>query len=409
MNTRLPRAGWASLALVGLSLWQLQDYVRRSNLSLQRVVYGIDFNHYYASALLVIRGASPYCVNTVDVLRTPDVQLPPLLAQPTNPPLFAVLTAPLALASPAAGWAAWQVLLVASLFAAVWLVGRTLGWTRTEHLTAAGIFLLSAPVAHNLRFAQVQPVLLLLTVAGWLALRRSQGVRCGIAWGVAIVVKFYLWPLALLLLLLSELRAALVCLGTAAVALALPLLLLPSTVYSDFARCGKPIIEQSALFFPMNYSIGGMLQHTLYAFGMPMLKDTGAPYPVLFYWIPLTGAVSLLGFVVPRLRRLPREVTIDLGCGVATVAGILSSPVAWPHYFVFLLLLAAFVYRPRRWKELGAVLVAIAILPYSIAPIESLTFIERLWFAWRPLPSLALIAFATYRAALFSRVSEQIP
>ena len=291
-------------------------------------------------------------------------------------------------------WLIWEILLAHSLIFSLVLVARERQWSTMESAAILLLLLISSPSVQNFRFGQVQPILLLLSVLGWRAMRNKKELQCGIFWGIAIALKFYLWPLGLACILLARRKAAAVTAATFAIASALPAIVLPRNIYEDFAECAKPLIEKSALIFPMNFSAGEIIQHLRFALHLPMVKGISWPFAAWFYWLPLGGALTLLVFFCRRYRSNPA--IIDYATGIAAMLGVLSAPVAWPHYYLFVFLLALLCYSKSHPNTTVLFLLAIIAFPYQIElPTGDMQTYERLWFAIRPLPTIVLIVWAS--------------
>jgi hypothetical protein len=176
----------------------------------------LDFHQeLYPQAQAVVHGHDAY--------PAPDADL----SDGTNAiwPMAAVLPAvPLtALPADAADWVV-SLLVVATLVAALW-VFEVRDWR------VYGITLLWSPVVDAYQTGNVTLPLVLLVALTWRY--RNRVAPAGIALGVALALKFFLWPLLLWLAAVRRTRAAVVA---AAVAAASLLLLLPFTSIGDYLR-----------------------------------------------------------------------------------------------------------------------------------------------------------------------------
>src|SRR5262249_33167079 len=145
-------------------------------LEVSRLPFEGDFNHYYASAVMVLQRTSPFCRELSDVLNDPRIVHVFFLTQTTNPPFFALMSAPLALLPIEAAWQSWEGILLLSLVVSLLIAGKLLKWSWREQLIAGLILIESSPAMQSFRFAQVQPFLLLVVVLGWAALREGRTV-----------------------------------------------------------------------------------------------------------------------------------------------------------------------------------------------------------------------------------------
>jgi hypothetical protein len=259
----------------------------------------LDFHQeLYPQAQAVVHGHDAY--------PAPDADL----SDGTNAiwPMAAVLPAvPLtALPADAADWVV-SLLVVATLVAALW-VFEVRDWR------VYGITLLWSPVVDAYQTGNVTLPLVLLVALTWRY--RNRVAPAGIALGVALALKFFLWPLLLWLAAVRRTRAAVVA---AAVAAASLLLLLPFTSIGDYLRLLRNLSD----------TFDG-LSYTLYA----LLVDLGAPSSLARAVTLLAGAAVLA--VAWRRRSL----------GLFVGAALLLSPIVWRHFFALLVVPLA-LSRPR--------------------------------------------------------------
>jgi alpha-1,2-mannosyltransferase len=255
----------------------------------------------------------------------------------TYTPFAALLFA----AASGASFAAWQVglavltigLLPVVAYLSLGLAGRPAGLARAAAAFAiAAVCLWLEPVAMTLFFGQINLVLLALVV-GDLALPdriKGKGIGIGLAAGIKLT------PLILIpyLLFTRRVRAAAVSALTFAVTVGLGFALLPhaSTVYwgGKFAQPGsKP-------FHLDNQSLNGVI-----------LRLTHAGPGAHTYWLVAAVVVGIAGLATSILAsRRGHEL---LGLVACAATGLLVSPIAWSHHYVYVvpgLVLAA--YGPRR-------------------------------------------------------------
>jgi hypothetical protein len=145
---------------------------------------------------------------------------------------------------------------------------------------------------------------------------RDRTATAGIALGIALALKFFLWPVLLWLAVVRRTTAALVA---AALATASLLLLLPFTSIGDYL----------ALLRNLSDTFDG-LSYTLYA----LLVDLGAPSSLA------RAATLAAGAVVLALAWRRRSLGLFVG------AALLLSPIVWRHFFALLVVPLALA-RPR--------------------------------------------------------------
>ena len=223
-------------------------------------------------------------------------------------PMAAVLpVVPLtALPADAADWVV-SLLVIATLVAALW-VFEVRDWR------VYGVTLLWPPVIDAYQTGNVTLPLVLLVALTWRY--RDRVAPTGIALGVALALKFFLWPVLLWLVAVRRTRAALVAVALAAASL---LLLLPFTSIEDYLRLLRNLSD----------TFDG-LSYTLYA----LLVDLGAPSSLA------RAATLAAGAAVLALAWRRRSLGLFVG------AALVLSPIVWRHFFALLVVPLA-LSRPR--------------------------------------------------------------
>jgi alpha-1,2-mannosyltransferase len=264
------------------------------------------------------------------------------------PPFAALVLA----AASGASFATWQFglavltigLLPVVAYLSLGLAGRPAGLARAAAafaIAAVGLWL--EPVAMTLFFGQLNLVLLALVV-GDLALPdrfKGKGIGIGLAAGIKLTPLIFV-PY---LLFTRRVRAAAVSALTFAATVGLGFAVLPhaSAVYWG----GKFLQLESNPFHLDNQSLNGVI-----------LRLTQAGPHAHTYWLVAAIVVGSTGLATSILAsRRGHEL---LGLVVCAATGLLVSPIAWSHHYVYVvpaLVLAA--YGPRRlgYRILGAALV----------------------------------------------------
>jgi hypothetical protein len=258
----------------------------------------VDFRVFYGAGKTIVAGESPY----------PDFVYPPPVA---------LLVAPLALLSQET---------------AELVVLALLGVTASATLAIAGVrdwrvYGIAFLWPSTLSALQTGNVTLLLALAAAVAWRfRDRRWVSGASIGLALALKFILWPLLVWLVVTRRY-------GGAAVSLATGVLVLLGTWaalgfsglgdYVDIARGVQDIVEGDA--------------YTIYVVAM----DAGAPSPLArALWLAV--GIALLAGVVALARRGDESGAFAL----AIAATLALSPIVWLHYFA-LVLVALAVVQPR--------------------------------------------------------------
>jgi hypothetical protein len=258
-----------------------------------------DFHHeIYPQATQMLDGLDPY---------------PPADWDPTAganfiwPPLVAYLAAPLTLLPAGAADVVMLLLGLVCMAAALWLVGAR-DWR------VYGVLGLWPEVVGEMRVSHLTPVVALLVAAAW-RYRDARGVP-GPLVGLAVALKFFVWPVGLWLAATRRARDAVLA---ALVAGASLLLVLPYMGIEDYAhrltRLGRAFDQDS---------------YTLYG----LLVQAGASDAVA------RGLTLALGAALLAAMWRYRSFTL------AIAAALVLSPIMWLDYFALAALPLA-IARPR--------------------------------------------------------------
>ncbi len=227
----------------------------------------------------------------------------------------------------------------------------------------------------TLAIGQIYMPFVLATAGAWLLLKRGRPIAAGILIGIVTAIKpnFALWPI---LLLAAGHWASALAAGASAGALSLlPLLVYGPHIYEQWlaASAGSEVLVR----LPGNASLAGVGARL----GLPWLGTALAAGLVL--------ALALWAW-----RRRFDALTAS---GLALVASLLASPIAWIAYTLFLL--PVILARPR-WHP--ALLAGAALLMVPMVPFWSLCETSTAWlilvgslYAW----ALLLILSALVREA----------
>lgn len=249
-------------------------------------------------------------------------------------------------------FATWQVamavltigLLPVVAYLSLGLAGRPAGLARAAAAFAiAAVALWLEPVAMTLFYGQIN-LLLLALVVGDLALPdrvRGKGIGIGLAAGIKLTPLIFI-PY---LLFTRRVKAAAVSALTFAVTIGLGFALLPhaSAVYwgGKFARLS------SNPFHLDNQSLNGVA-----------LRLTHAGSDAHAFWLVAGVVVAIAGLATSILASRGGHELLGLVTCAAT--GLLVSPIAWSHHYVYVIpALALAAYGPRRlgYRILGVALV----------------------------------------------------
>jgi hypothetical protein len=270
---------------------------------------GADFAIFRHAGTLVLHGRSPYVAPSVTVLADK--------ANFVYPAPFAYVFAPFALIGQRAGAILFLAASVAALFAALRLLGIT-DWR------LYGVALLVPPVFDALGVGSISLWLLLGVAASW-RLRDSRWG--GIALGVTVAVKLFLWPLLLWVIIARRFQM----LVTAGVTVAVLVVVWAATQpgLSTYPR----MLRALELAQPSSYSPRALWL----AFGLP-----GADVVVATVAVVGAAAVGLVAYRAGERAAF----------AAAIVVSLFATPLLWLHYLVLLFVPLAFSHRRLSWAWL---------------------------------------------------------
>jgi hypothetical protein len=268
-----------------------------------------DLAVFLGGAGKVLHSASPYVYNGDKTF--------------AYPPFLAYLIAPLHPLSSSAAGIVWTIVSLAAVAVALWLL-ELRDW---RCYALVGVFMFTRS---SIELGTIEPLLLLAVAAAWRW--RERVLEPAAAVGVAVVLKLFLWPLAIWLALMRRFRAAV---GAVVVAV------------------GLALVTWAAIGFAGLGHYPGLLRRLADA-------ESTSSYSVVALGVrahlPLAAARIVSVLVALALlaaawwtsrdeRRTPRD--RDVATLTLTLAAALAaSPIVWVHYFLLLLVPLALI-RPR--------------------------------------------------------------
>jgi hypothetical protein len=290
-----------------------------------------DFSAYLRAGQDVRQGINPYLA----FLNAPAI---PTYGGFLYPPLIAVLCVPLAWLPGHWAMAVWIWASLAAIVVGGVILCRTVlpaSWPRTQLGVLAG--LLYAPSSYNLWHGQMNPFIFLLLALALSAWAKGHQGRCGMLLGLAASLKVA--PIVLLVLFVRRgwWRGVLVCLATAAMALAGGIAALGTEVTASWFQWVLPTLWRGTGWI-INWSWTGVVDRVARHATTEVEADLLAVRVIAL----LLGSAGLLlaGWVVrPGTRPAPVR-GAEFGIGVAAM--LLAGSIAWyPHYISALIPLVA--------------------------------------------------------------------
>ena len=310
-----------------------------------------DFGIFRTAALAVIHGRSPY------VAPNPSAYVH--FDRFVYPPVAALLFAPFA--AVASGPA--RALMFAAGVLAILGALRVL---RVQDWRCYSVALLSAPAINSIALGALTSFLLLGTALCWRY--RDNPAVAGVATAVTALLKLFLWPLGVWLLVTRRWRAAIICACTGLI------LLVGGWAVIDFAGLRSyptilHVLQQVEI--PVSYSLVGLL-------GL-----SGGTATAVTVGLSLAAIVAI--WSAARGAGGDRR-----AFAVAVIASLVATPLLWMHYLLLLFVPIAF-YRPR--------LSGLWFLPWLLWLTPSSNSHGETWRILLALAVLAIVAVRTLFAS----------
>jgi hypothetical protein len=266
-----------------------------------------DFSIFRVASKAVLHGRSPFVA--------PDPRALAHFDKFVYPPSTALLLSPIAALPVAVGQVLMLVLGVVCVVVALRLFDVS-DWR------CYGVAAMSAPVVNSLALGALTSFLLVGVAATWRY--RDRPAVAGVAASLTAVVKLFLWPLGVWLLVTRRLRATVTC------ALLTVLVLVAGWAVIGFAGLRS---------YPHLLHVLSEVEAGVSYSPAALLRVSGTSATVLS--VALTLAVVLAVVLASRGSDGDRR-----AFAVAVIGSLVATPMLWLHYFALLLVPIA-LYRPR--------------------------------------------------------------
>jgi hypothetical protein len=289
---------WLPAAAIAYACW----WEIRSHSRLQ------DFGIFRSAGSAVIHGRSPYIAHPTEAALAHFDKF-------VYPPVAAVLFAPFAAIPAGPGGVIMFAAGLAALLGALRLLG-------VEDWRCYGVAVISSPTINTLALGAITSFLLLGAAVAWRY--RDQPLVAGVATAFAAVLKLFLWPLGVWLLVTRRWRAAAICAGAGLVLL-----------LGGWAVIGFAGLRNYPTLVHLLQEAEAHVSYSLVAlFGLSGRSATA-----------LTVVLSL-GAVIAVWLAARGSGGDRRSFAVAVVASLVASPLIWIHYLLLLFVPIA-LYRPR--------------------------------------------------------------
>jgi hypothetical protein len=381
-----------------------------------------DFFQEWASAKNYFEGLPIYAPQDVTARRylrqIPDETKQIFVRINGHPPPCVLLCLPFARLDYAVAFHLWNALTVVALLASAALVLRTeLGTWRTWLWLPVLTLLASNPFAQHVILGQLGAFLLLLIMCAVIADARGHFATAGLLVGTATALK--LFPGILFLYFLVHRRWRALAAGAAALCawFGASMALFGPQTYRHFVQYAMPEVLRYRDWWG-NYSITGMW-FKLFA------PTSGLSTPLWFdpttaqlgAWLTILIVVVLAVYVIDRGRR--RGKSPQAGLAVLVTAMVLTTPIAWDHYFLFLLWpvvrLTLRMSPQRAWRVLLNValfffwLNPLVLLVWATGGVRPATSAEILLIVSWPFYAVVLVCYLGLRQAVLETTAATSP
>ena len=328
-----------------------------------------DYIQDYAMIAALREGADPYAPIPVLVERfVPQCKHVPLNMHPSPHPIsMAALTSPLAgIISYRASYALWGLIEGCALLFAIFFLARIPAQKPSVADVLLGFMVtVSAFTTYDDIFlGQVNFVLLALFAAGISKLKKHE-VQAGLLFGAAIAIKFFGWPLALVLILKRRWKTSVALAGGFAIVQALSVAIAGLDTTTRYYREVVPEMSNFYAACGLNQSLRTLPQHLFVGYSEHCYNwpDDGAlavPFfdsPALMHAtaLALPLLISLCALFLAWRTRSLEDSLVSILC-----FSVIASPVVWGHAGVLTYIVIASLF--LHWRRLVRSPLAISLL-----------------------------------------------
>jgi hypothetical protein len=268
--------------------------------------FAFDFHTFWDAARAVTRGDSPYPAAATVAHSHPAAGDYEYFVYP---PPFVIALLPFAALPFGVAAGVWTTVLLSS-------VAWTLRVLAVRDWRCYGLALATVPVLSAIRLGAATPVLMLLIALAWR--HRDNSLKAGAAFGCAVTIKLFMWPLALWLLATRRWRAAAVAIGGA----------LATTAIAWWTLDFDGLHQYPSLLRALS-DVEGHESYSLVA----LAERVGLPDPSRSWLLlasPLVIALTL------RCLKTDRDQFDRTSYTTAIGIALLLTPIAWLNYFALL-------------------------------------------------------------------------
>lgn len=267
-----------------------------------------------------------------------------------NPPLWVLLTVPLAYLGPLEAYRLFTLLMLALFVGTLsWMAGESrLGSTAAVVVSVA--LVLSSPLMATLALGQMYPVLAFGLVGAWAADRRGMGAVSGVFLGLVAALK----PTLVLVLLWPLFRRRWETLGAAVLAGA------GATLAAFVAAGPRATFDYAGVL--LGESVDGYWDNaSLHAVAIRFFTEN--EYAANVAQLPgMVAVVQVLALGLVVLTAFLVRGGTEWGLWAVVAASLLASPVAWHNYLVLLAPAVILLFARGRYAP-GVLLLGLQLVP----------------------------------------------
>jgi hypothetical protein len=357
---------WLFLCL-SVVVWQAPDFFR--SLYPPRTIT-FDFYQDWAAGRNFLNGEPIYADISLTIerylgWRLPDNWPPWFWRVNTHPPPAVLLTLPLARLDYPDAFLIWNLLSLAALAAALWLMVRqfALRVPAGALLPLAALLLLWYPFRDQVLQGQINLVLLVMLTIAWAAQRSGWSWTAGAAVGAATAIKLFPGLLLVYFILRRQWQVAAAWAATLIAITAVSAFVLGTQAYSAYLVEVLPAADQwlSHWYNPSLMAFWRKLFDPGPAGGAitPVWRN-----PVLARVGGLLACAIVVAILIWAILRAKSRSDLDHAFGLAVTAMLLVSPITWSQNLVLLIIPLTFLWMhpPRSRPERVILMVVVLIL-----------------------------------------------
>lgn len=353
-------AGIAALALpIGLGIAMV--IFALPSLQSNAIADGKDLTQEYHLTRALLEGSNPYASGYLTA----------------HPPTAGLLFLPLALVQYPTAATIWFGLEIGCLILSVYMLGQDskAHVSLLGTLAVTGLLLAWHPVVADLTYGQLGLVQLPFLAIAWRVLQQRRDSLAGLLIGIAFLIKPFLWPLALFLLLQRNWRTFGSLTVTVLLGYCITVWRIGYQAHLIYFTRTLPEVSQLYKAHVSNIS--------LWSLGWRLFDGTGIEQVTLPTAPPLVRnptAAQFVSIAIPLLTMLTAYLAVrrirrtDEWFGLAICVSILVSPIAWTHYMTLATIPAAQAIRwladrayPRGKTVAAMVVGGLLLLPPEVA------------------------------------------